>query len=142
MALQLYLNFAGNCREAVARYAEIFGQPIPKFMTFGDMPPDPTYTVPEATKNLVMNTALTIQGTVVMFSDMPPEMPLNVGNNISLVIVSKSKDEIKDLFRKLGEGGTVDMELQETFWSQCYGMLTDRFGIQWQFSHDDERVMG
>ena len=141
MALGLYLNFAGNCREAVEFYAETFGQSKPKYMTFGDMPADPAYTVPEANKNLVMNTALTIRGTQVMFSDMPPEMPINVGNNVSIVIVSTDKDDIKNLFQKLGEGGTIEMELQKTFWSECYGMLTDRFGINWQLSYDDGKMM-
>ena len=137
MALGLYLNFAGNCREAVDFYADVFGQPKPKYMTYGDMPPDPTYTVPEANKNLVMNTALTIRDTLVMFSDVPPEMPMKVGDNVSIVIVSTDQDDIKDLFQKLGKGGTIQMELQQTFWSPCYGMLTDGFGIKWQLSYDD-----
>jgi PhnB protein len=45
-------------------------------------------------------------------------------------------DEIKTLFNKLQEGGTIGMDLQETFWSKCYGSVTDKFGIQWQFNHD------
>ena len=44
---------------------------------------------------------------------------------------------MKSLFHKLKEGGTVGMELQETFWSKCYGSLTDKFGIGWQFSYDN-----
>jgi len=28
------------------------------------------------------------------------------------------------------------MPLQETFWSKAYGMVEDRFGVQWQFSHE------
>jgi PhnB protein len=72
-----------------------------------------------------------------MFSDVFPGMPFVEGNNISLTIASKNLDEIKSLFHKLQEGGTIGMELQETFWSKCYGNLTDKFGIGWQFNYDD-----
>lgn len=69
-----------------------------------------------------------------MFSDVLPDMPFTVGYNISLVIVSDDKEKIEQSFSKLKEGGTVKMELQETFWSKCYGFITDKFGISWQFS--------
>jgi PhnB protein len=48
--------------------------------------------------------------------------------------VTKDVDEINHAFTKLSKGGKVTMELQETFWSPRYGMLTDKFGIDWQFS--------
>ncbi|MBK1811162.1 VOC family protein [Clostridium sp. YIM B02505] len=45
-------------------------------------------------------------------------------------------EEVKSCYDKLKEGGTVDMELQETFWSKSYGTLTDKFGILWQLSYE------
>ncbi len=69
-----------------------------------------------------------------MFSDVPPGMPFTAGNNISLIVGFDNADELKTVFRKLKEGGNIIMELQETFWSKCYGYLTDRFGISWQLS--------
>ncbi|HEY5563302.1 MAG TPA: VOC family protein [Clostridiaceae bacterium] len=80
---------------------------------------------------------LNIKGSNIMFSDTPQSMPLNVGDNISLVVTSKDLEEIKDLFDKLKEDGTVTMELQETFWSKSYGYLVDKFGIPWQISYDN-----
>jgi len=50
-------------------------------------------------------------------------------DNISLIIVSKDMDNIKVMFNKLKETGTVGMDLQETFWSRLYGSVTDKFGI-------------
>ncbi|MBU3113704.1 VOC family protein [Clostridium lacusfryxellense] len=78
-----------------------------------------------------------MDGSSVMFSDVFPGSPFVEGNNITLVIASKNIDEIKSLFNKLKEGGTVTMDLQETFWSKCYGSLTDKFGIGWQLSYDN-----
>lgn len=53
-----------------------------------------------------------------------------------MVVVSNDIDKIKSQFNKMKEGGTVIMKLQETFWSKCYGKIKDKFGIEWQFSHD------
>lgn len=104
---------------------------------FCDTPPNPEFALPKQAKNLVMHTELNITGSNVMFSDTFPGTPFIAGNNFSLAIISKNMDEIKSLFNKLKEGGKIDMDLQETFWSKCYGQLTDKYGIGWQFSHDN-----
>jgi len=140
MAVETYIYFNGNCREAVEFYVKVFGTEKPQIMTFGDTPPDPKFPLPEEAKALIMHTQLKITGSTVMFSDVFPSMPFVAGNNISLTIISKDIDEIKTIFSKLKEGGTVGMDLQETFWSKCYGSLTDKFGIPWQFSHDDGKM--
>lgn len=138
MAVDVFINFNGNCREAVEFYAEVFGTEKPQIMSFGDAPPDPEFPIADEAKNLVMYTSLNINGSNVMFSDTFPGMTFTIGNNISLTISSKDIDEIKSLFNKLKEGGTVGMELQETFWSKCYGSVTDKFGIGWQFNYINE----
>ena len=138
--MDVYINFNRNCREAVEFYAQVFGTEKPKIMAFGDVPPSPEFPLLEEDRNLVMHTQLNINGCNVMFSDVPTGMPFIEGNNISLVIGSKNIDEIKSLFEKLKVGGTVSMELQETFWSKCYGYLTDQFGISWQLSYDDGQM--
>ncbi|MER2089611.1 MAG: VOC family protein [Sporosarcina sp.] len=140
MSVDVYLNFNGNCREAVEFYAEVFGTEEPKIMTFRETPPNPEYPLPEEAKNLVMHTRLNIQGSNVMFSDVFPGMAFIAGNNISLAVVSEDQDEIKSIFGKLKEGGKVGMDLQETFWSKCYGQVTDKFGIEWQLNYDNGEV--
>lgn len=137
MSIHPYLNFNGNCREAVEYYAEVFGLDKPHIMTFGDTPSDPSNPLPEEANNLVMHTRLNILGTIVMFSDVCPGMPFQAGNNITLSIVDTDVDKLTSIFNKLKEGGQVGMELQETFWSKAYGNLTDKFGIQWQINHDN-----
>lgn len=137
MAVEAYLNFNGNCREAVEYYAQVFETEKPLIMTFEEAPKDPKFPLPDEAINLVMHARLTIDGSNVMFSDVFPGMPFIAGNNISLTIASKNIDEIKSYFHKLKEGGTVGMELQETFWSKCYGQVTDKFGILWQLNYDN-----
>ena len=140
MAVDVYLNFNGNCREVVNFYAEVFEAEKPKIMTFGEMPPNPEYPLPEEAKDLVMHSRLNISGSNVMFSDVFPGMPFIEGNNITLAIVSKDLEEITSAFSKLKEGGKVVMELQETDWSKSYGQLTDKFGIIWQFNYDSGEI--
>lgn len=136
MPIEAYLNFDGNCREAVEFYAEVFETEPPQIMTFGEAPENPNYPLPEEAKNLVMHTNIIVSGSRLMFSDVFPGMPFIVGNNISLTVISKDENEIKKWFNKLKEDGKVNMDLQETFWSKCYGNLTDKFGVDWQLSLD------
>ncbi|RUT48361.1 VOC family protein [Paenibacillus anaericanus] len=138
MSVDVYINFNGNCREAVEYYAQVFETAKPQIMTFGETPPNPEYPLPDEAKELVMHTRLNINGSNVMFSDVFPGMPFVEGNNISLALVTNNTDDIKSFFNKLKEDGKVGMELQETFWSKCYGSLKDKFGIEWQFSHPSE----
>ncbi len=51
-------------------------------------------------------------------------MEATEGNNITLSLISKDENKIKSYFNHLKEDGTVNMELQETFWSKCYGQVT------------------
>ncbi len=134
MSVEAFVNFNGNCREAVEFYHKVFNTQAPKFMTFGDAPETPGFSLPESAKNLICYTDLNIGGTLVMFSDIFPGTPFVEGNNISLTIGSKDEEEIKRFFNVMKDGGKVLMELQQTFWSKCYGCVTDKFGIPWQFS--------
>lgn len=142
MAIDVYLNFDGNCREAVGFYAKVFGTGEPHIMTFGDSPPNPEYPLPEEAKDLVMHTRLGINGSTIMFSDTFPGSPFIKGNNISLAYSSTDVEELHTLFDKLRDGATVRMELAETFFSKAYGSLTDKFGIEWQFNHDNGEYQG
>ena len=92
--------------------------------------------LPEEAKDLVMHTRLIVFGSRIMFSDTFPGMPFSTGNNVTLAVVSDDEEQMRQAFDKLKEGGNVRMELQETFWSKCYGSLTDKFGVEWQFSHE------
>jgi len=140
MAIDVYLTFNGNCREAAEFYAEVFQTEKPEIMTFGDSPQSPDFVLPEEAKDLVLHTRLNINGSNIMFSDTFPGSPFIEGNNVSLAFVSKEEDIVKSAFNALKMGGKVSMDLQETFWSKCYGSLRDKFGIEWQFSHETDQM--
>jgi PhnB protein len=137
MSVNAYLIFNGNCREAAAYYAQVFGTPPPEIMAFGDSPPEPGFEVPEEMKDLVMHTSLNIHGSEVMFSDAMAGSPTVFGTNVNLTVVSEDLEKLTEDFDKLAEEGNVIMPLQKTFWSAAYGVLKDKYGIMWQFNYDD-----
>lgn len=140
MAVNVYFTFNGNCREAVDFYTEVFKVEDPLISTYADMPPNPEYELPAEAGDLVLHAKLNIEGSEVMFSDVFPGGSFLQGNNIGLAVVSQSEEDIRAYFEKLTEGGTVEIELQETFWSKCYGRVTDKFGIDWQLSYEGEEA--
>lgn len=134
MALQVYINFRGNCKEALSFYKDVFGSEEPQIMTFGQAPANPEYKTPDEAKELVMHATIDIKGNIVMCSDTPPWMPFTLGDNISLMLGFSDESELKNVYEKLSQGANVKMPLQKTFWSDAYANLTDKFGVGWQLS--------
>jgi len=132
MKLEMFINFDGNCREAVEFYAKVFQTEVGNLMTYGDLPSDPSSPTAEADRNRIMYAGIPVGGMVLMFMDIPSDHTMTIGDNISPTISTDSKDEVTRLFNELSEGGEVIMELQQTFFSEWYGMVKDKFGIYWQ----------
>lgn len=135
-----YLNFDGNGQEAAHFYAEVLGGELAGISTYGEAPD--TGDMPEEVKDMVMNAQINFNnGNTLMISDVPPGMgmpPFQTGNNMSVTVLFDDIEEARGVFNKLADGGTISMELQETFWSPLYGSLTDKFGIDWQISVEGE----
>jgi PhnB protein len=133
-----YLNFNGNCEEAFNFYKSVFGGEFTYIGRFGEMPEGDGYTVPEADKNKIMHVSLPIGNTVLMGSDTGGDWaPTFVqGNNFSVSINTESKEEANRLFNQLSAGGQVGMPMEDTFWGAYFGMLTDKFGINWMVNVD------
>jgi PhnB protein len=83
-------------------------------------------------ENLVMHSVLTADNGISFFaSDTPSRMEYKPGTNVSLSLSGDNKDELTDYFNKLAEGGTVTMALEKAMWGDWFGMLTDKFGMNW-----------
>jgi len=134
MSVSPYVNFNGNCREAVEFYARVFGKAAPRIMTFGEAPPNPAFTIDDSTKKLIMHAEIDVMGTPLMFSDVPPGMNFVIGNNISITVQSKNREELTRWFTAMKEGGNVVMELAAQSWSKLYGFVHDKFAVGWQFN--------
>ncbi len=131
MLIQPYLFFDGRCEEAIEFYRSKLGAEVTMLMRFKDSPePHEHGMVPPGTENKVMHAALRIGHTTVMASDGQC-----LGNpnfqGFSLSLTAADKVEAERLFTALGDGGQVQLPLAKTFFSACFGMIADRFGVSW-----------
>ncbi len=137
IGIEPYLNFNGNGKEALAFYEKALDGQVLFSQTFGESPmADQT---PEDYKGKLMHAVFQAGNIKFMASDNPPGMDAKTGTNVSLSLHSSTIPEIEKAFNGLAEGGTVIMPLQETFWAQRFGMLTDKYGIQWMFNVEKEK---
>jgi len=128
-----YLNFNGNCREAMTFYKDSLGGEL-VLQTIKGTPMEAQ--CPAGTEDQIMHSTLTGDGFVLMASDMLNPGGYQPGNNFSLTINCHSEEQIHSLFSKLAAGGSVFQPLQEQFWGALFGMLTDKFGTRWMLNYE------
>lgn len=135
-----YLNFNGNCEEAFLFYKAVFGGEFNYIGRFGDMPASDDYQVADSDKDKIMHVSLPIGTSILMGSDTGGAWaPAFVqGNNFSVSVSAESKAEADAIFKALADGGKITMPLENTFWGDYFGMLTDKFNINWMMSFDDK----
>ena len=128
MKLVNNLVFKGNCREAFEHYAEVLGGEIKAMFPFGEapggMPTDEQY------RDKIMHAWLDIGDQSLMGCDAPPAYQQDMGG-FSVALHTDDAGQATRVFEALAERGKVSMPLGPTFWSPCFGMLTDRFGTPW-----------
>jgi PhnB protein len=130
--MNVYLNFAGDCEEALNFYKNCLGGDIISLQRFGDSP------VPsdETHQNQVMHAEFKAGDVYLMASDTMPDMPLQSGNNITLNLNFSDIQAQAEVFAKLSAGGNVIMPLEDTFWGARFGMFVDKYGINWMTNCD------
>ncbi|WP_134703427.1 VOC family protein [Ammoniphilus sp. YIM 78166] len=124
-----YLIMDGNAKEAIDFYQKALGATIFGIQTFGEMPANPEFPIPEEAKARVSHAMLKVGETDLMLSDTFPGQPLQVGNHVTICITTAGADHSMEIYGALQDGGSVVMPLQETFWSPAYGIVTDKFGV-------------
>jgi PhnB protein len=131
MNIEPYLFLNGRTDEAIAFYERALGARVEMVMRFADSPqPVPADRLPPGGAQKVMHSSLLIEGARIMASDgCGPGGATIAGFALSLGL--KTEADARKRFAALSEGGRVDLPMGKTFWSPCYGMVTDRFGVQW-----------
>jgi PhnB protein len=131
MQVQPYLFFDGRCEEALEFYREALGAEVEMLMRFRDSPePPPPGMVPPGSENKVMHAAFRIGDSTIMASDgncgQQPRF-----DGFSLSVSAPDAAGAQRMFAALADGGEVRMPLGPTFFSPCFGMVADRFGVGW-----------
>ncbi len=117
-----YLVFSGNCSDALSFYADVFRGEIVSTTTFKDAP----MPVPPEVEHRIFDSEFKAEGICFKASDDLPNHQVTAGSNISMFVSFSDKEERKNVFSKLAEGGKVLFPLDDNF-----GMLKDQFNIQW-----------
>ncbi len=128
MHVQPYLFFDGRCEEAIDFYKKAIGAQVEMMMRWQDSPDKSMCTPDNAQK--IMHAQFKVGDTTVMGSD-----GRNTGNpkfdGFALTLNAKDAAEVDRLFNLLSNGGKVTMPLAKTFFSERFGMLADKFGVNW-----------
>ena len=127
--LNPYLSFAGNTRQAMGFYQGIFGGDL-KLMSFGEA----GMADPQVADKIMHGNLETENGFTLMAADMPPDMALKHGNNITVSISGDDADALHDYWAKLSTDGTIAMPLEKQSWGDEFGMCVDQFGVPWMIN--------
>ena len=132
-----HINFNGNAEEAFMFYKSVFGGEFGKFVRLKDIP-RPEFPVAKNDGNKIMHITLPIGKNVLMGNDVPGFMgKVNETKNRSkIAIVCDSKEEADRLFKGLAVGGTVEFPVGDSPWGSYFGMLRDKYGIEWMIDFD------
>ncbi len=125
-----YLFFGGRCEEALAFYGRALGAEVDYVMRFNESPePTPPGMLQEGFERKVMHASFRVRGVPLMASDGCDDGSKFDGLRLALTV--PTEHDARESFDALADGGSVQMPLTRTFWSPCYGMVTDRFGLGW-----------
>ena len=137
-----HINFNGNAEEAFTFYKSIFGGAFSKIVRFKDFSNE-EFQVAEKEANKIMHIALPIGKNVLMANDVPEIMGLtNENENRSKISISTaSKEEADKLFNGLSVNGQIEMPIGDSPWGTYFGMLRDKFGIEWMVDYDPNYIV-
>jgi len=131
MPIEPYLFFNGRCEEAIEFYKKALGAEVLMLMRFKESPEPPQPgMIPPGSEDKIMHVCLRIGDANVMASDGRCTGQADF-QGFSLSIMAPNETAARRLFAALAEGGQVHMPLAKTFWSPCFGMVADRFGVGW-----------
>ena len=132
MKIHTFLNYGGNCAEALRFYEKHLGGKITFMMTFDQMP-EPK-KVPPGMEKAVLHARLNIGETILLGSDTPPDRFLPM-RSAYLTINVDTDAEAERLHALLADGGEIFMPMEETFFAHRFSMLRDKFGTSWMIIH-------
>ena len=139
MKCDVYLNFDGNCEEAMLFYKDILDGEFQVLMRYKDGPPE--YCKPEI-ENKIMHLTMTFGNGCELKASDDFHKPIRKGNNFHVSVLADDEEQGYAIFNGLSDGATITMPYNEVFWGGKFGSLIDKFGVQWMVSssHGEQEV--
>ena len=129
VAAQIYLTFDGNCEEAFRFYVERLGATADGVFRYGGSPMESD--VPPDWSAKIMHGSVTLGTLKINGADVTNYV---VPTGFHVFLEHDDPAEVERLYATLAENGTIEMPLQQTFWSVRFGVLRDQFGVPWTLS--------
>ena len=135
MQIEPYLAFGGRCEEALAFYAAALGGKVVRLTRFEGSPMDKAGKVPAQMKQKVMHAIFEADGARFLASDNGGGGPgaKYVGFSMS-VSIPADPAKARRVFDELAVGGKVTLPFNKMFWGAEFGLVTDKFGVQWMIN--------
>jgi len=130
-----YLHFNGEAEEVLNFYKDVFDGEILVINRYGDSP----MKGDESLNDKIIHARLKFGDNLIMISDSFNGQLANNDGNIQLSVEVDDEQKMEKVFNKLAEGGKVVMPLAKQFWGATFGMLQDKFGVNWMFNHEEKK---
>lgn len=136
--LSTHVAYNGNCEEAFTFYKSIFGGEFNMVMRNKDIPADVPSPTNDAEADKILHISLPIgSSSMLMGCDMPAAFgEATRANSFNISVSTSSEAETEKYYNGLLQGGKVNMPLEKTFWNSYFGMVIDKYGVQWMISYD------
>ncbi len=128
LSMEPYINFNGDCEEALNTYAKIFNGKVNIQQRYDN----PAMKAPKEYHDKVLHASLEFDGITILASDVMPGKQIKRGtSDASLSLNISGVEDAKRIFEQLAEEGKVHVPFNKQFWGAWHGNLIDRFGIRW-----------
>ena len=131
MKLDIYVNYAGKCREAFRFYETHLGGKVAMMMTHGQGPN--AANLPAEQRDWILHARMEIGDTVLMGADIPNAEPMR---SAYLTLTVDTEQDAERLYAVLSDGGQIFMKMEKTFFANRFAMLRDQFGTSWMLLHE------
>ena len=135
MKLDVYLNYNGNCEQALRFYEQHLGGKITMMMRHREQP-NPA-NVPADWQEAILHARIEIGDTALLGADIPGAEPMR---SAYLTLTLDSDEEAERVYALLSEGGQIFMKMEKTFFANRFAMLRDKFGTSWMLLHETPRA--
>jgi PhnB protein len=131
MTLSFHIDFNGQCEEAFDYYVKHLGGNIGTMLRFKDSPA--AANISESRRDKIVHANISFDGVEIAGADLS-EQQYQSPKGFYVLLGLDSEEKVRSAFSALEVGGHVIMEPQKTFWSPCYAIVIDRFGVPWKLN--------
>ncbi len=138
-----YIHFNGNAEEAFTFYKSVFGGEFAKIIRYKEFS-SPEHPIAEKDANRLMHISLPIgKNNLLMASDTLDIMGqvTENDNRNTIHISAEAREEADKLFNGLAAGGKIEMPISDGPFGAYFGMLADKYGIQWIVDYTSKTII-